>query len=440
MVLMTTHDDNTAPDIESDSTGPSVCPNCGADFQGRYCSSCGQRDEPLRQSVAYFVKDALVEMFGLDGRMWATSRELFLRPGSLTSAYIAGKRSAFIRPFRLYLSTTLVFFFLVSVFDPVGRIESSMGVRASGDSTATVQERLDVIDVRLANDRERLRPLIDGVGTAQSRMDSLMATASAPGKQDSLAVRRANALLKSARSEIELRRARFEWQRKVLQGFPPDSTIRPTDLATASEYVFPGPSSADGGGFNIALGLPEWAVRNQAISRMKQARTGRERLLAGMDFARGIVERLPAVMFVLLPVFALMLKVFYARGRIRTVAAPVRYAANLVRGEQKSVRDQPAWYYTEHLVFALHTHAYTFAIFSLCALALGIGNGAGWSNIVVLVLGISLPVYFVLAMKRVYKQGWPKTIIKFVLITAWYEFVLVSVGFLLAVMLAAVLG
>jgi hypothetical protein len=89
------------------------------------------------------------------------------------------------------------------------------------------------------------------------------------------------------------------------------------------------------------------------------------------------IEELPKVMFVLLPVYALLLKLLYARRRR---------------------------YYIEHFVFALHVHSFTFLLF-----AIALVSGLDWASIV---LSIVLPIYTYAALKRVYQQGHFKTFLK----------------------------
>jgi hypothetical protein len=89
------------------------------------------------------------------------------------------------------------------------------------------------------------------------------------------------------------------------------------------------------------------------------------------------IEELPKVMFIMLPVYALLLKLLYARRKR---------------------------YYIEHFIFALHVHAFTFLLFTIALV-----TGFDWA---ILILSIILPVYTFAAMKRVYQQGYFKTFLK----------------------------
>ncbi|HEX9952666.1 MAG TPA: DUF3667 domain-containing protein, partial [Rubricoccaceae bacterium] len=87
-----------------------ACLNCGAPLVGPFCAACGQRNGALRQPLRAFAVESFSEYWGLDGRLWRSARDLLFRPGKLTVDYVDGRRTAALRPFRLYLTATLLFF------------------------------------------------------------------------------------------------------------------------------------------------------------------------------------------------------------------------------------------------------------------------------------------------------------------------------------------
>jgi hypothetical protein len=106
-------------------------------------------------------------------------------------------------------------------------------------------------------------------------------------------------------------------------------------------------------------------------------------------------ELLPGTMFVLLPLAALLFQCWHPlSGR----------------------------YFVEHLIFALHAHAFTFVSMTLMLLfgaaqdLLGL-HGPAWAaslaGLARALVATWVPVAFLLALKRVYGQGWPVTIVKF---------------------------
>ena len=102
-------------------------------------------------------------------------------------------------------------------------------------------------------------------------------------------------------------------------------------------------------------------------------------------FVSAILGDIPKMMFFLLPLFAVSLKLLYLRTRRL---------------------------YVEHLVFLLHVHAFAFLALAPLLLAPLLWRG--------LFVGAVLPVYVALALRAVYKQGWPKTLVKFCLLGLGY--------------------
>ena len=108
-----------------------------------------------------------------------------------------------------------------------------------------------------------------------------------------------------------------------------------------------------------------------------------------------------------LPLFALLLKVLYWRsGR----------------------------FYAEHFVFALHTHAFSFVVFTAIVLL----TGDGWQDYVQLGLLLWTAGYLLFALKRFYGQGWVRTPIKYLLICILY-FTLLMIGLIVEIVAAMLL-
>lgn len=92
-----------------------ACRNCGATLSGHYCSQCGQAAEVHVPSVKEIIHEVLEGLTHSDSRLWNTLKCLWLKPGGLTLQFIAGRRVAYLPPFRLYLILSVLYFFLSSV-------------------------------------------------------------------------------------------------------------------------------------------------------------------------------------------------------------------------------------------------------------------------------------------------------------------------------------
>ena len=97
--------------------------------------------------------------------------------------------------------------------------------------------------------------------------------------------------------------------------------------------------------------------------------------------AQFLSETLPRLMFVLLPVFALLLKIAYL-GRL----------------------------YFEHLIHALHLHTVAYIVL---ALMLPLEGMTHWFPISVqIVIFAFLPIYLSISLRRVYATGWSTAVVK----------------------------
>jgi hypothetical protein len=94
------------------------CKNCGAALMGRFCVDCGQAAEVHVPTTGELVHEALEGLTHADSRLWRTLLTLWFKPGKLTNEFIAGRRTAYVPPFRLYLILSVIFFLLASIHPP----------------------------------------------------------------------------------------------------------------------------------------------------------------------------------------------------------------------------------------------------------------------------------------------------------------------------------
>lgn len=156
---------------------------------------------------------------------------------------------------------------------------------------------------------------------------------------------------------------------------------------------------------NFMIGSPETQAHVERILRVKVA----EALRHPRDLLEEMIDRGPYVMFLMLPLFALLNKLLYIR-RSRL--------------------------YVEHLIFSLHVHAFAFVAFTVAILLENMGGEAlstvaGWVE-------ASPLLYLVLAMAHVYDQGLLKSTIKAFLLLLVYALLLV-LGLILLFFAAIVL-
>ncbi len=96
------------------------CLNCGCELTGPFCAQCGQRATDVNLSVRTLVVEFAESLFSWELGFWQTFKRLVFLPGSLSAEYIVGRRKRYSSPIKLYLGTSLIFFFIMSVLPGVG--------------------------------------------------------------------------------------------------------------------------------------------------------------------------------------------------------------------------------------------------------------------------------------------------------------------------------
>ena len=251
----------------------------------------------MRVSLKRLANDFFAEQLGLESKVPRTLWALVSRPGFLTKEYLAGRRVRWVLPLKLYLSTSVVYFLLLSL-------------PFAGNFRANVTL----------------------TGTDSSAVDS-----TAP---------------------------------RVITG----GTIQRDTADTTSSA--------------LERRLEERATKVGEMS--PEERIAR--------FREGFVKWMPNAIFLLLPVFAAILYLLYRRtGR----------------------------FFAEHLIFALHIHAFVFAVRAVSLFL---------PELLVLIGQLWILAYLYLAMRNVYGEPNSRTAAKYVGLVLPYGVILIGVTLL--VMLA----
>jgi hypothetical protein len=378
---------------------PEFCLNCEVKLEGPYCHSCGQPVKGMIRHLKSVVHDFMDTVFEYDSRIWRTLIPLFLLPGQITLDYVAGKRVRFVLPFRLFFVLTVVAFLLLQITIQPTTPSERLAAQLPGLGNATTVE-----EVIAARERAHagLDQALAEVGEGPVRNRAAMGIERARVNVDRSAQRRIDWL-----EAVEAARA---------DGRPPppaptegsvvylggdseswDPVTNPVSLVLLPDYV------------NARLN--DWIGR--AIRNIDRLEAEPRRF---MDSFLGI---LPAVLFVLMPIFALLLKLFHAfTGRL----------------------------YMEHMVVALHSHSFlALALivavgFSTLAQALPEGSIVAAIVRAIFVATVAwVPVYMLIMQRRVYGQGWGMTLLKFSVIGTLY-LLLVTAGVSVAVMVTLIQG
>jgi len=286
----------------TEGNAPETCRNCGAPVNGAYCAACGQETALRLPTLREFLREAAGRYVAFDGRFWRTVFALLTRPGFLTREYLAGRRRRYIRPARLYLFATLIFFAVTRLM--VGPVE--------------------IFDMHPGTPEER-------------------------------------------------------------KYFPPDQ------------------------GFNLQVD-PDDALGSPALQKRWNRFNHLSRNEKAEQLGEGILRYAPYAMFVLLPAFALLLKIVYLGRRRKHPRRP--------------------WLYGEHLVFAAYDHAFVFVAATVMLLVLG-------RTLAITIGSWIVALYLLLSMRSVYGGSWAGLLLRgFVLFVSYAVLVgLATAGLVVAAIL-----
>ena len=335
---------NTEPNLTVPASAPEIvpqparCGNCETMLTGPFCHMCGQAVRtPVREFFS-FIFDSAGEFMRPDGKFFRSLAALYFRPGMLTTRYLAGQRVNFIKPVKLYFSLSVILFLLIS-FEMSFTKELRPAVRANGSNVT--------------------------IGFEDTKADVASAE-KAPAKAGPGATKPNPASATAVKPEAENKDKFVDF---TVKGKPWDAATNPL----------------------VVTWLPAFANNwlNGKLAHLNEV--GDEAEKHPEKVVESLFRVLPTMMFLLLPVFALVLKgLYFFRKRL----------------------------YAEHLLVAVQSHSFLFLSFIVLVLLTDIAELAGpnvakFTTPLAVIVGCWMPIYLFLMQKRVYRQGWFWTTFKF---------------------------
>lgn len=110
-----------------------TCLNCGSEFNSWYCASCGQSSKTGPLTARTMLEGALKGLIDFDQPLYRTLIGLTIRPGSVISEYVEGKRTGYANPVKYYLSISALLIVLVQLRGSIVEVASRS---MSADSAA----------------------------------------------------------------------------------------------------------------------------------------------------------------------------------------------------------------------------------------------------------------------------------------------------------------
>jgi hypothetical protein len=392
------------------------CLNCGEATPGEYCGACGQRNVDLRASFWELLVDIFSEAFEADSRIGRTIVPFLFKPGFLTNEHNSGRRVRYSSPLRLYLFASTIFFLSASFSVSRAKLEIYVGAAADGGSPAAEIENAFARRAIDAGAIDNDAGVAGGAAVVQGvAVDDAGGGALDGGTSLQLAVRDANDAGESSDagdvSDAE------------------DAGV----VGTALAQVPPAPdrdggfSEHDGGSVDAGVRATHPTRQLSPLARAleldrigDQLKANLERLAAAQRSEspeseqlrkramEAIVENIPRLMFLFVPLVALLFKLFFRRRH--------------------------AWY-TEHLTMVFHLHAFAFLLLAIVTLPIPVPDSvAAAAMAIALILSW---LYTLLAIRRVYSQGWIATTLKFLTLSLIY-LVMLGVGLGAVVLLGVI--
>lgn len=305
------------------------CLNCGTTVVGKYCHVCGQENVEPKETVWHLAAHFFSDITHFDGKVFTSMKDLVLKPGFLSNEYMSGKRASYLNPIRMYLFTSFVFFLVF--FSLYAVDENSVKIKID-------KNNIDEIDsVRL---RELTSEMNNGKPLTKEEIKK---------RFDSTGISFFKVPYKSKEEYDSLLRAgakKDNWFERMF-------TYKGIEL-------------------------------NQKYHNNSR--------LAITNLLGKLQHSIPQMLFVLLPLFALFLKLLYFRHK--------------------------NFYYTDHAIFTIHFYNF---VFILMLLIFGISKvssmtGSVWMQYINLALVCVIFFYLYKAMRNFYRQGRIKTILKYFLL------------------------
>jgi hypothetical protein len=337
----------------------------------------------LVRHFSSILGDFLDSVLNIDARIFRTLGPLFTRPAYLSLEYFAGRRVRYVSPVRLFVFLSLVTFFVAQMMLTLGDGTINFGDDDAIDSATTVAQVEQLRDASLKKLDAARVSIPDNVPGARNGVDA-----------------GATAIRNKAQKRIDALRAAAAAGEPVPPPTDDDNSIsfndgKPWDPKTNPLHVNWAPAFAN-----------DWL--NAQVGRAKNniARVKRDPNL----MKDAVLSALPSTLFVLLPLFAVLLKVLYVfRRRL----------------------------YMEHLIVALHSHAFLCGSLLLVFATMAIRNASpavsGLMRTLEVLLFAWMPLYLLLMQKRVYAQGWAMTLLKYCVLGFCYV-ILLSIGVALTVL------
>ncbi|MBT8268137.1 MAG: DUF3667 domain-containing protein [Bacteroidia bacterium] len=346
------------------SESTNTCRNCHSDFSEdfNFCPNCGQQAKD-DLTIGLLFYNTISNYFSFDARFFKSFLPLMFRPGYVAREFVGGRRLQFLHPAQYYLFVSVVFFFLFSfkARDYSANVDKALekGFKSELNIGGIDTKPLDSIATKQLSDALKENQAITGISDEDmQKIDSVMVQ----GNNDAPNLT-------------------FDYDKELV-----DSLI---------SINAPDPEILSAMGMKENAGFFTKRFYQQMLKFQRNS---------GGGILQAFFDSIPIALFFLLPIFAILLKIFYWRkGR-----------------------------FSHHLVFSFYFYSFLFIVLSLVLGVNYIVDIPGWIDWLVI---MSTFFYLILALRHFYQQGFILSFVKGSVISFLYMLLILPLA--LAVMTTA---
>jgi hypothetical protein len=371
--------------------------NCGTHVIGHFCHNCGQENIEPKESVWHLVSHFFQDITHFDGKFFTSLKDLIIKPGFLSSEYVIGRRVRYLNPIRMYLFTSAIFFLIFFSLYSIDEKSFSIG-DINGKTFGQIKQMDSVSFAEFTSELNNGKSL--GKEDFKTKVDSMDATTFAllskkikdnkvfsrqevKASVDTMDSIKVSAFTKKVTKGLPLSRAEFT---STFNNF----SIAPGNYRSKKEYD----SLLQAG-----VKKHNWFERQLVYKNIElKEKYSSDAKLIIRALLNKFMHLIPQILFVLLPLFALILKLVYTRRK--------------------------QFYYVDHVIFTLHLYIF---IFLMMLLTFGFGKlksllNWNWLSFVSVIFVLSIFFYFYKALRNFYKQRRAKTIFKYFILLLMFSF------------------
>lgn len=367
-----------------------ICHNCSSPLEEtfNFCPSCGQSNSDNNVTFMTLVKEFIDNYLGIDSKMAHSAIPFMIKPGNLTNRFQEGKIKHFIHPIRLYFVMSLFYFFTISY------LLSGIDLRTIDEDDINYSGDVNFELLKTGN-RWSLLPDSTKIDILPDTLVSQFADiATFDQLYDSMTVKLGADSLKNFTVPIKSVQLPIGEERDV------ERFHRLARDRRISDKAFMDSLAGKNGNMNIS---GDFFDKDQEAHIQGQVR----KIFVNDEGFKGFVlGNLPLMMFILIPLFAGVLKFIYVRRK---------------------------HLYIKHVVHALHVHSFAYLAYGLGLLLMfkvftqsnfPNANIEAWRWAIGSISFVLVSTYVYISFLKVYKQGWFKTLIKFNIVGFIYAFFL----------------